>query len=523
MPDKRFMQAIFGLSVVALGILTALGLFYWQGYVGKQCFLPGVVIAAVDVKGYDIDRTVTVLQDNLTKAYLTPVVFTSGDYEYRTTLGHLTYPVDVPGVVNGVFREEKERGLMSKVSGFVNQNPTEYKIPIEYRADIVQGMLQEWQNALGVPAVNARLEIDQVKGLVVIPEKAGKEIDYNTTWAKMITDWSQACELEVAIVMQDTTPAVTAQDLDGMGELSSYTTWYKVSEVDRTHNLAKAAHIINGVVVNPGQVFSFNGTVGPRTGITGYKDALIIVGDKFEPGTGGGICQVSSTLYNACLLAGLEIVERYNHGILISYMPPGLDATVTYGLQDYCFRNNTKSPVYVRAVAGGGKLTVSIYGNLADKKRIELSYVIDQVIPFAEVEEIRADMDPGEIKVDHEGIPGYVVRSFRTYLDAGGQIISSEQLGWDHYRPLNKLTLVGEGTPTDLIDPVPDPTDPFGTVGDPLDTIERDLVDPEDPIDITEEPTDVPASPDPPDPFDGEVETEVWTENPDDEEGHTLL
>ena len=124
----------------------------------------------------------------------------------------------------------------------------------------------------------------------------------------------------------------------------TYTTWYKVYEVDRTHNLTKAANIINGVMVKPGQVFTFNQTVGPRTGVTGYRDALIIVGDRFEPGTGGGICQVSSTLYNAVLLAGLEIVERYNHGLAVAYIPPGLDATVAYGLQDFRFRNNLTAP-----------------------------------------------------------------------------------------------------------------------------------------------------------------------------------
>jgi len=91
--------------------------------------------------------------------------------------------------------------------------------------------------------------------------------------------------------------------------------------------------------------FSINNTVGERSVENGYLDAKIIVGDNFELGLGGGLCQVSSTLYNACLLAGLEIVERGNHNLAVAYVPLGLDATVAYGVQDFIFKNNTDYPL----------------------------------------------------------------------------------------------------------------------------------------------------------------------------------
>ena len=116
----------------------------------------------------------------------------------------------------------------------------------------------------------------------MVPEKIGKEIDHDSTWAQMPAEWDAFSALEIPLKMKDNYPAVLASDLAGMGELSTYTTWYKVYEVDRTHNLTKAANIINGVMVKPGQVFSFNQTVGPRTGVTGYRDALIIVGDRIR-------------------------------------------------------------------------------------------------------------------------------------------------------------------------------------------------------------------------------------------------
>jgi len=434
--------------------MSAAGLFYWQAYAGKQRFLPGVTIANAAVAGYNSIQAIDAVQKQVSQAYQQPVVFTSGSYRYETTLGALTFPVEVEKVVNEAYSQEHKRDWLSKASSLLGRKTVEYSVPIEYRADIVQQLLKEWQEALGTPAKDAYLEVDKNKGLVVIPEKIGKEIDHDSTWSQMPAAWDNFAALEIPLKMKDNYPAVLAEDLAGMGELSSYTTWYKVAEVDRTHNLTKAANIINGVMVKPGQVFSFNQTVGPRTGVTGYRDALVIVGDRFEPGTGGGICQVSSTLYNATLLAGLEIVERYNHGLAVAYIPPGLDATVAWGLQDYRFRNNTDSPIYIRAVAGGGKLTITLYGNLAFKKNVKLSYVIDQVIPFQEVRELKPDMAPGTEKVDHNGANGYVVRSFRSYLNEKGEVISSEQLARDHYKPLNKLVFVGpevpaQGTPKD--------------------------------------------------------------------------
>ena len=129
----------------------------------------------------------------------------------------------------------------------------------------------------------------------------------------------------------------------------------------------------------------------------------------------GKYSSVSSTLYNAVLLSGLEIVERHNHNLAVAYIPTGLDATVSYGLQDFKFKNNTRHPVYLRSVAGGGGLTITIYGHLSNKKNITLEHYIDQVIPFQEIREKDPTLAPGEERIetrmpqfmqpDHTGLP----------------------------------------------------------------------------------------------------------------------
>ena len=145
------------------------------------------------------------------------------------------------------------------------------------------------------------------------------------------------------------------------GKICSYTTYYKTSQYNRTVNLTLATKAINGAVVQPGETFSFNNTVGPRTAARGYKVAIVYSGGKMVYGIGGGICQVSSTLYNTVLNGGFQVVERWQHSLPVSYVPSGKDATVSWGSADFRFKNNKSYAIKIVATASGGTLTVSFY------------------------------------------------------------------------------------------------------------------------------------------------------------------
>lgn len=139
----------------------------------------------------------------------------------------------------------------------------------------------------------------------------------------------------------------------------SYKTSFNPGERNRTINLKLAAAAINGQVIQPGKTFSFNKTVGPRTKERGYLEATIFVGGKKEQGLGGGICQVSSTLYNAVLASKLKIVERHTHSLPVTYVPTGKDATVSYGYLDFRFQNNKTYPVKIQAVVKKNTLEIA--------------------------------------------------------------------------------------------------------------------------------------------------------------------
>lgn len=146
-------------------------------------------------------------------------------------------------------------------------------------------------------------------------------------------------------------------------KLGSYVTYFKKSNEERTHNISLAAKAINNYVVFPGKTFSFNKAVGERTKAKGYKRAPVIVKGELAEDIGGGICQVSSTLFNAVDLRGVQIVERYAHSRTVPYVPPNRDATVSWWGPDFVFKNMYNQPLLIRAQSKDGKMIVTIYSS----------------------------------------------------------------------------------------------------------------------------------------------------------------
>lgn len=170
---------------------------------------------------------------------------------------------------------------------------------------------------------------------------------------------------EYIIQLKTLKPQITVSDLDSGAYpdlLSTFTTKYGTGDANRNTNIALAAKSINSVVLMPGETFSYNDLIGECSTRTGYKAATIYLNGELSTGIGGGICQVSTTLYNTVLRANLEIVERRNHSLGVTYVPAGQDAMVSIGTQDFKFKNNRNYPIKVVAFVGTGSVTCQIYG-----------------------------------------------------------------------------------------------------------------------------------------------------------------
>ena len=379
MTGGKLRTSIFISLILLLGIVLAALLYFYQVFYKSPYFMPGVKIASASVAGYTNQEATSRLKQDIEEHKEAPIVFYYQEHCFESKLGELSYPVNYTEAVENVWRLEQGRDWYSKLRNLDGSSEVTYPLKMEYKPEIKAKMVEKWNKVLGAAAEDARLEMDKQKGLIIIPARRGLRVDAEQTFAKLPREWGGMAEIRIPITMQEELPRVKDEDLSNMGELASFSTWFNAGEINRSHNLYLATAAINAFMLSPGEVFSFNRQVGERVTEAGYRDALVIVNGKFEPGLGGGVCQVSSTLYNAVLLAGLEIVERYNHALAVAYVPVGRDATVAYGLQDLRFRNDSPYPIYIKAWAQGGKLTMIIYGNLTQKGNIQISTIVDSL------------------------------------------------------------------------------------------------------------------------------------------------
>ena len=264
-------------------------------------------------------------------------------------------------------------------------------------------------------------------------------------------------------------------------QLATYSTTYASSNYNRSTNISLAASAVNGTVLMPGETFSYNGTLGQRTTAKGYREAGAYVNGQVSTEVGGGICQVSSTLYNAALLCNLEIVARTNHSFEPSYVPAGQDATVSWKSPDFQFKNNREYPIKLVASAGGGRVTFIIYGVKSnDDYEVKIQSSKTGSIPFS-TQYVNDDSLPvGTTKVTQSGSNGCRSVTYKI-LYKNGQEVSRTLINSDTYNPHNQV--IAKGTKPVEVQPVPTPTpSPDPTTSEPTAPNEESSVE------ITNEP-----------------------------------
>jgi vancomycin resistance protein YoaR len=254
--------------------------------------------------------------------------------------------------------------------------------------------------------------------------------------------------------------------------LGQCTTDFNPGNKGRTTNVLLATDFCNGVILMPGDVFSYNDSVGPRTYERGFKDATVYVGNSAEDGVGGGICQVSSTIYYAALRADLKIVERYAHSRMVTYVPLGEDATVAWGSKDFKFENNTDFPMKVVTSHKTNNLTVKLYGTqTVANKTVKIETTQLSKTPFEVVYEVDETLAPGTESVKSNGYTGYKTESYRVvYID--GQEVSRTFENKSTYKKYDKVILHNPtAAPITPVGPAPSTEETPGAVepGVPLD------------------------------------------------------
>lgn len=279
---------------------------------------------------------------------------------------------------------------------------------------------------------------------VVYPSSNGLDFAISMEDAKAIISNQQD---EYTIPLKITYPNVTTNQIGNEAFpdlLSQFSTSFTSSGYNRSNNIILSSAKLNGLVLMPGEEFSYNQAVGQRTRAAGFREAGAYSNGKVVQEVGGGICQVSSTLYNAVLYANLEIVERTNHYFNPGYVKAGLDATVSWGGPDFRFRNNRNYPIRIVTDTSGKKLKVYIYGLKTDD---DCTVVLDpryiSSVPYKTTYQNDASLATGETRVVSSGSNGCKTATYKYVYDKNGTLISSECISRDTYSPHNKVVAVG--------------------------------------------------------------------------------
>lgn len=321
----------------------------------------------------------------------------------------------------------------------------EYPLTVSVDAVRLSSFAAKISARLDQTARDARLSFGEGDQVVVLSDEPGWSLD-STKFAAMFLGAERFFEIPNAIDLPfiETPPAVCARDLEmylPFERVAVFRTYY-VDGNNRAHNISLACSPLSEVTVGPGQTFSFNQTVGPRSMERGYRKAPVFVGDETVDDFGGGVCQISTTLYISMLKAGFDVAERYCHAKPVVYVPMGFDATVSYDYLDLRMSNPGDAPCLVRAIAKNGELTAEVFGRPLPDLRIEVESRVLKELPAEGNVEGPPALGPGtgEGAAGGEGSgvvkpklrSGFLVETVRKWV-RGGQLERVERLDTSMY------------------------------------------------------------------------------------------
>lgn len=351
---------------------------------------------------------------------------------------------NVDDLIETAYGIGRNEGIISNIKTIGNLRLGK-KIILDYRITYDEKKLNKYLMELNKKIYkkpkNATIRINNGQ-IIITKEKNGYKLNKdklkNTLVEKIV---NMDCSEEIIPIIT-IKPVYLYEDLSKIDTvLGRFETYFNSQNYNRSTNIKLAASATTNILLNQGEVFSFNSNI-QNSNISKYlKEAPVIINGKSEKGRGGGMCQVSSTIYNAALYSGMSIISVRNHSIPSPYIEKGRDATVSGGIIDLKFKNNYKTPVYIYNQVMGNKIVCTIYGNKRDKQDIEIITEITDEINNRIIRKNSEKYDLGVKTIEQEGRKGYKVKTYRVYKNDFGN--KSEYIGESYYPPQDKIIIYG--------------------------------------------------------------------------------
>ena len=423
--------------------------------VSSDLFFPGVTIDGADLGGMSMEEARALLSGKQAQtAEAFSLVVAAGEKRWRITSQEVPMTFDAQTVLERAFAVGRTGTLEERYAQIQSaaHNGVHFTTGFTYDRSAIAGLADIIADSLDVEMKNATLDAFDMNNhtFTFTEAQRGYLVDRDRLAADILAALDEGAYDRVIIPQgENVEPTLFRAQLEGLfGRISSFTT-KTTKDKDRNTNIALSASALNGRVVLPGETLSFNECTGRRTGAKGYREAGAIAGGVLVDDTGGGVCQTSSTLFNAVVRADLKIVERSAHSWPSSYVEKGEDATVNYPSLDFVFKNEGEFPVFVVAWYENQQVTVEIYGQmLPDGMTIDLeSNTVKTIKPSDELlYTFDASLPVGTRQSGREKRTGYEVDTYKVYKDSAGNEIERKKLWTTTYRASQKEILYNDGS-----------------------------------------------------------------------------
>lgn len=443
---KKSLTLVYGsilLFILGLGA-AAISHSYTSVKQWDSLFYPGVTVENINLSKMNLLTGKKTIQSGFSDTIVNSKISVKTPTKtYVVQLSELEAKHNIDDIINQAFNYGKNLTLYQKYKLINNPVSKNYILNLTYNSNKLNDFVNNIEKETALSPVNASIKMVSSGNFQVTPDKKGRALDKEDLIKSIenAINKNNGSDTVIQAKFNDVQATATQELLSKVNtKISSFSTEYgSRSSAERANNIVVATKAINTTVLLPGDTFSFNTIVGKRTAESGYQQAPVIVGNKVETDFGGGICQVSSTLYNAILRANIKSTERVHHTLPSSYVPLGLDATIDFGSVDYKFKNTFLYPIYLESYTSNGSIVFNVYSDasLTSKKYELYNEVYETIQPSVKYID-DSTMAAGSKEEVQKAYVGYRVKIHMKTIQ-NGTVLSDEVLYNDYYRPVDAI------------------------------------------------------------------------------------
>lgn len=396
-PKQRFLPAFLVILIMAIMIASYVAAAYALVKPDPDRICRGVYADEIDLSNMTKEEAKTVIDKHIGNLSQRTLTVDVNGKTVSTTLAELGFACEAEPVIEEALRIGKEGNLFENYARLrqVKEEHVVYTLSENYSDDKLKSFIEKKCAKKCSKAKNAKIKMKNGQ-LVYTDSTQGESLDVEGTMEQVqnaLKEQSEAVNVQVTAVVNIQEPKVSGELVSRCrDQVGTFSTNFSASNISRSKNVANAARLINGSVVYPGETFSVHDAISPMTEENGYYAAPSYNNGEVVDSIGGGVCQVSTTLYNAVLLAELEIVERSPHSMVVSYVKPSMDAAIAGDYKDFKFRNNTDVPIYIEGGTVSGSVYFRLYGEETRNPKRKVKYVSETI----------ETIDPGEDKITYD-------------------------------------------------------------------------------------------------------------------------